>query len=166
MPRRRKRPISAAPPPQWKGDHGTGTPAANAGTEVRPLDGANPNRFARRQRINQVDRLKPRLSLRQYQAAMALQAAHCAVEALSSGTPLRARVDATPRPDTAVAAKVDAVSRLVWLMDAVPTAMRDVVTHVCLDNQPLRQMVKGRAYYNRMADLQVALDLVANKLRY
>ena len=165
MSRRKKR--ATIKPLPWNGDHGTGTAAANAGTELKPIEGSNPNRFARRHRVNQIDKLKPRLSQRQVQAAEAIQMAYCRVQMLSSGSPLKEVVDSSPRPDATLAAQVAAQSQLVHVMKKVPRAMRDVVEHVCWHNRPISQMdAGGNQRYNRMADFKVALDLVANHMRY
>lgn len=161
--KRRRVTIKAAP---WNGDHGTGTAAAQAGTVLEEIKD-NPNRMARRKRVSQIDELEDKLSLRQYQAAKAIQDAYCRVEMQSSGAALKEQVDSTPKPDAVIAAQVDATSRLVFVMGAVPKAMRDVVEHVCWHNLPMRSLTGGgRKHYNRSADLKVALDLVANRLRY
>ena len=163
--KRNKKSVSIKAPP-WAGDHGTGTKAAMAGTVVLPLEGDNPNRFARRQRIGQVDALKERLSQRQWQAAKAIEDAYCRVQMLSSGAPLKEQVDSSPRPDATVSTQTDAQSRLNFVMSKVPAEARDVVEHVCWYNRPMSTMTKGRKHYNRMADFKVALDLVANHMRF
>ena len=163
---RKRRAVNIKEAP-WNGDHGTGTTAALAGTELRAIEGSNPNRFARRQRVDQVKQMKPRLSQRQYQAAREIQDAHSRVQMLSSGGELKEQVDSTPRPDATVAAQVDAQSRLARAMRKVPPAMRDVVEHICWRDEPMSALAAGgKQHYNRMADLKVALDLVANHLRY
>lgn len=150
------------------GDLGTGTTAATADTEVVLLPDPNPNRLARRMRITALDRLDRRgsLSMRQMQAARAIEAAYCRVQMLSSGGEFKAKVDSTPRPDATVAAQVDANSRLVLVMSAVPPAMRDVVETVCWHSLPVESAQTEARNYRRMADLKVALDLVANRMRY
>lgn len=164
MAKRKKKVTTKALP--WNGDHGTGTQAALQGTTLEPVEGNNPNRFARRRRTSQSDVWKPKLSMRQWQAAVEIENAYCGCERLSSGGPLKERVDASPKPDAVVAIQVEAQSRLKRVMDGVPTAMRDVIEHLFWHNLPLSQLGKGRGYYNRSADVKVALDLVANKLRY
>lgn len=158
--------VTAAP---WNGDHGTGTKAACAGTElveVKTEDGRNPNRMKHRRRISQIDAMSEKLSMRQLQAARAIQEAYCRVEMQSSGAALKEQVDASPKPDAVIASQVDAMSHLAFIMGAVPKAMRDIIEHVCWHNQPIHTIKMGRSYYNRSADFKVALDLVANKLRY
>lgn len=164
--KRRGRKIATAEAP-WNGDHGTGTAAANIGTEVVPIKGSNPNRLARRQRINQIEKIKDKLSQRQFQAAQAIEVAYCRVQTLESGGPLAAKVDTSARPDANMANQVSARSHLVHVMKPVPKAMRDVVEHVCWHNRPISQLeTGGRGRYKRMADLKVALDLVANHMKY
>lgn len=150
------------------GDLGTGTTAAQADTEVVLLPDPNPNRIARRTRVTALDRLDRRgsLSMRQMQAAREIEMAYCRVEMLSSGGEFKARVDSTPKPDATVAAQVDAISRLAFAMSAVPSAMRDVVEAVCWHSLPVESAQTFEKNYRRMADLKVALDLVANRMRY
>ena len=156
--------VSTAPLP-WNGDHGTATAAATAGTVLVPMGG--PNRMARRYRVSIIDTMEARLSMRQVQAARAIQEAYCRAEMLSSGGPLKEQVDASPKPDAAVASQVDAMSTLTYVMSAVPSAMRDVVEWVCWHNMPIHRLTgSGRKQYNRTADFKVAMDLVANRLRY
>lgn len=150
----------------WNGDHGTGTAAANAGTALEPLEGSNPNRFARRVRRPQSDRWKSELSTRQYQAALAIEEAYCRVQMLSSGGELKEQVDATPKPDATIAAQVDATSQLARVMKRIPQSIRPVIEHLFWHNRALSQFVQGKAFYNRRAEVKVALDLVANELRY
>jgi len=157
-----KRHVSIAQAP-WNGDHGTGTAAATAGTVVEPM-ADSPNRMAVRKRVNVIDTLTS-LSMRQQQAAKEIQEAYCRVEMQSSGSALKEQVDASPKPDAVIAAQVDAMSRLAHAMSAVPSAMRDVVEHVCWENRQIATISK-RTGYNRMADFKVAMDLVANRLRY
>lgn len=150
----------------WNGDHGTGTMAATRGTVLEPLEGDNPNRFKRRKRVNQIEAMRNKLSQRQFQAAQAIEVAYCRVQTLSSGSPLKAKVDSTPKPDATVSHQTDAQAQLVHVMAKVPPSARDIVEHVCWHNLPVNDIAKGRNHYNRMADLKVALDLVANGMRY
>lgn len=163
--RSRKRPAKPQLP-DLGGDHGPNTPAATAGTYVEPLtdaEGRNPNNLGRRRRKNALSGLG--LSMRQAQAGEAIRDAYARVESLSSGGPLKAKVDASPKPDEVVTAQVEAQSHLAFVMAAVPSGdMRRVVEHVCWNNQPVFTC-KGSETMNR-ACLKVALYLVANKLRY
>lgn len=150
------------------GDHGTGTRAAMAGKEVRPIrdtNGNNPNNIGRVEAINVLAGLSF-LSMRQFQAGEEIQLAWLGVEKISSGGELKEQVDSTPKPDAAMAIQIDAQSRLVNAMSAVPSDMRGIVEHVCWHNLPLKKQSKRSKYFERQSELQVALDLVANKLRY
>lgn len=165
---KRKKAVSLS---EFNGDHGTGAPAAMAGTsleEVKTDDGRNPNRQARRRRINRIEQMMKRgqLNMRQYQAAMDIQEAWCWVEMLSSGGELKERVQASPKPDATIAVQMDAVSRLKFVMDAVPGAMRYVVEHVCWHNRSLNTADAGKKHGSAKSNLLVALELVANQLRY
>jgi hypothetical protein len=51
-------------------------------------------------------------------------------------------------------------------MKAVPSNMRYVVEHVCIYNNPLSSLPKRSSNGSHSANLKVALDLVANRLKY
>lgn len=158
---RAKTSVTTKPLP-WKGDHGTGTAAATAGTVVVPLEG--PNRMAQRRKVCVIDSLTS-LTLRQHQAAHAIRDAYGRVEMLSSGGPLKERVQSSPKPDATVAAQVDAQSRLVRCTRAVLRADRAIVDHVCWHNRPITEL--GRMGYPRaMARFVAAMDRVADSLGY
>ena len=169
MPRKASRYISTAKKP-WGGDHGTGTQAANCGTEIVALkdeNGSNPNNMGQRRRVDRIQWLMDRgyLSMRQFQAGKAIQSAYGRVESLSSGSPLKERVQASPKPDATVAAQVDANSQLVHVLRPVLRSERDIVEHVCRDNQPITTL--GRSGYIRAAArLRQALDRVADHMKY
>lgn len=150
--------------PELGGDHGPNTPAATAGTYLEAITdehGKNPNNIGRRRRKNALTGLG--LSMRQSQAGEAIRDAYARVESLSSGGPLKAKVDASPKPDAVVTAQVEAQSHLAFVMKAVPRGeMRRVVEHVCWNNQPV-WTCKGTETMNK-ACLKVALTLVANKM--
>ena len=167
MAKKRNRTVTLA---EFNGDHGTGTLAAKAGTKLEPVtndDGKNPNKMARRRRINRIEDMMKRhqLNMRQYQAAMEIQEAWCRVEMLSSGGELKERVQASPKPDATIDIQVSAMSRLQYVMSAVPSAMRYVIEHVCWHNQTLSSLPQDNRG-NHSSNFKVALDLVANKMRY
>ena len=119
MPRKkRKQPYK---PPVMRGDHGTGT-----------------------------------------QAAQAIQDAHSRVEMLSSGGPLKERVQASPKPDATIDVQVDAISRRKHLMDPIPRGMAYVVEHVCWHNKPLSDLGPEHVH---LGILRRALSAVAEKRR-
>lgn len=157
--RGRQKPSKPIP---FNGDHGTGTQAAMAGTVLEPLvdeRGGNPNNLGQRRRMDVIEALG--LDMRQKQAATAIRDAHCRVEMLSSGGELKEQVDASPKPDAAVAAQVDALSNRSRYMAAVPRDFRKVVEHVCWNNQPISKLPGSRNSHS--ACFKVAMDLVANK---
>lgn len=134
-------------------------------TVLEPLtdeNGKNPNNIGRRRRKNALSGLG--LSMRQEQAGEAIRDAYARVESLSSGSPLKEQVDASPKPDAVVAAQVDAQSHLAFVMKPVSREWRNVVEHVCWNNKPI-WTCPGIEEANR-AGLKVTLDLVANRLRY
>jgi hypothetical protein len=135
-----------------------------AGKVIEPIKGdANGT-----MRVSTVDQLAKMtgLSLRQYQAGIEIRDAWSGVEMLSSGSPLQEQVDSTPKPDATIAHQMDAQSRLVNAMKAVPSAMRAVIERVCWHNMPLERMGGGSGYYRRQAVFYSTLDSVADHLRY
>jgi len=166
--RGKRKSVSVAPTP-FNGDHGTGTIAAMAGTVVEEITnekGENPNHVARRLRVERIEDMARRgqISLRQYQAGKELRDAWCGVEKLSSGSELKERVQSSPKPDATIAVQTDAMSRYKHAMDAVPGDMRYVIEHVCFENLPLHMLPGISGMHS--ANLKVALDRVANKMRY
>ena len=170
----KKKKITLAP---LIGDHGTGTLAANMGTSLEPLVDSqgkrNPNNMGRRRRKLQSLVWQDKLSLRQVQAAEAIERAYAGVERLGSGgdsigrmIDLRTSVDASPKPDATIDVQAGAQSQLVRVMKAVPKAARPVIEHLFWHNRALSQFAQGKAFYNRTAEIKVALDLVANHMRY
>jgi len=150
----------------FRGDHGTGTAAAMAGTELVEVEG-DKNRMGRRQRVEQVEWMMKRglLDMRQYQAAQAIRDAYCRAQMLSSGSPLKERVQASPKPDATIAAQVDAVSRLAHVMRPVLRSDRMIVESICWHNYPVTQL--GRMGVVRgTARFRIAMDRVADWLRF
>lgn len=145
--------------PQFNGDHGTGTQAANKNTVIEALDG--PNKMGRRRRVNVIETITS-LSQRQRQAADEIQNAYCRNEMLSSGSPLKEQVDASPKPDAVVASQMDAMNRLTRAMKAVRTSERHLVYHICWHNQPGRTS----GVVNWQKRFKAAMDRVADHLRY
>jgi len=165
MPRARKKPQK--PKPMVVGDIGPLTQAQQSNVDFEDIKGdANGRKYKRRR--EQLDWMiykaapSQRISTRQWQAGIEIRNRYCAKEALSSGDELKEQVDKSPRPDGAVAAQIDAISALKEVMDLVPSNMLAVVEHVCHHNEPISSFPNPGA----KAQLQVALDLVANGLRY
>lgn len=161
-----RRHVSLARAP-WNGDHGTGTAAATAGTqlcEVLNDDGKNPNRVAQRRRVNVIETLNS-LTLRQSQAAKDIQNAFGRVESLGSGSAMKERVDASRTSDAMVPMQVDAHSRLRGLMAQVLPSEQAIVQSICWRNErpPTLTRTERRRW---MARFQQAMDRVADHLQY
>ena len=149
----------------YTGDHGPGTQAATAGTVIEEVDGQQHNRTARRRRVEAVDAISHRLSMRQWQAAKEIRDAYCQCEKLSSGSPLKEQVDSSPRPDAQIAAHIDAQSRLARAMRKVPGGIpRKIVVAICWENKRPEDLPDTWA--SVMGQFKVTMDLVANHLRY
>lgn len=163
---RKRRKPSSPHVPQFNGDHGQNTLAAKIGTVVEPIvetDGSNPNQMARRRRVEAVDYFK--LSMRQEQAAKAIRNAYCRAEMLSSGGPLKEKVQSSSRPDAAVASQIEVQAELTFVMSGVPNACRRVVEHVCWHNLSAHSLRPGNEVTNR-ALFKVAMDKVADALKF
>ena len=168
--RRRSAVRVSLPKIKLSGDHGTGTLAATAGTELVPLvdeKGSNPNNIGRRQRISIINRMlrDGKLTQRQYQAAEAIQIAYERVQALQGSIQIRERVDASPRPDAAITMQVERISRLAHVTKPIRRRDRFIVEHVCCHNKPLGQLraIGGPRGYQRLTD---NLERVADFLRF
>lgn len=141
----------------YAGDHGTGTAAAREGALLVPIK-SDPNRRARIQRIDAYKRIP--LTMRQEQAARAIRDAYCRVEMLSSGGPLKERIQSSPKPDQTIDVQVAAQSALHWAMAAVSRVNRPIVEHVLWHNRSLRSLNIPRCG-NRLRD---TLDRVADHI--
>lgn len=157
--------------PKLGGDHGTGTMAANANTELRALkneNGSNPNNMGQRQRVNVIDRLVQRdlLTMRQHQAANEIQEAYCRVQMLSSGSELKEQVQSSPKPDATIAVQIAAQSRYFKAMEKVRKSDREIIEHVCCLNLPVMMLARGRHAVRRYQRMRKTLDDVADHLGY
>lgn len=144
------------------GDHGTGTTAATHGTVLEKLPD-NPNHMGRRYRKDVYKAMS--LTMRQEQAARALRDAYCGVEALSSGGPLKERVQSSPKPDATIDVQCAAISRLVILTTGVLRADRQIVEHILRDNQP--GVLLSRAGVENWSErFKQTMDRVADRAGY
>ena len=152
--------------PKFNGDHGTTTKLARTGTVLEPMEndnGKNPNNVFRRRRTEAIENFT--LSMRQGQAAKAVRNAYCRREMLTSGGPLKEKVQTSSRPDASVATLLEAQAQLDLCMAAVPRDFKAVVEHICWHNLPAYTLKPGTETMHR-AMFKVAMDLVANKLRF
>jgi hypothetical protein len=170
--KRKRKSVSVKAMP-YIGDHGTGTAAATAGTVLEPAtdkpSDPNPNNVGRRRRRSEIDRLAPKLTMRQEQAARAISNAYCRVQMLSSGGELREQVDSSSKPDACITAQVSAQSDLAYVMTGVPQApveCRQAIEQVCWHGEPIGRLASGRAHEKYMTCLKVALNAVADHMRY
>lgn len=151
-----------APPKAFNGDHGTGTAAATAGTFIEKVED-DANNMGRRRRKSAIDAIN--LTMRQEQAARAIEDAWCRLEMLSSGGELKEQVDASPKPDAVIAAQVHAQSRWQHVTKPILRSERFLVHWVCcLNNSILHAGRKGEVRGTER--FRVAMDRVADHLRY
>lgn len=150
-----------------RGDHGTGTAAANASTVLVAVPD-DKNGMKRRQRIGALELVLKHsgMSQRQYQAGKRIRDTF---EKTQSSPPAikEIQVDTCPTPDATIDVQVDAQSDYSYAMSAVPPRFRHIVEHVCVENRPISQLPGSRIMGgSHRACLMVALDLVANKMGY
>jgi len=158
----RRKPSLAKLP--WNGDHGPSTAAATAGTVLEPIEGDNPNRIARRRHKSAIEAIK--LTMRQEQAAKAIEEAWCRLQMCSSGGALKEQVDASPRPDASIARQVDAQSRWQWVTKALLSSERRLVEWVCCENQSIQMAGRKIGEARATERFRVAMDRVADHLRF
>ena len=150
-----------------RGDHGTGTRAAMASTVLVAVPD-DKNGMKRRQRIGALELVLKNsgMSQRQYQAGKRIRDTF---EATQSSPPAikEIQVDTCPTPDATIDVQVDAQSDYAFAMSAVPPRFKHIVEHVCVENRPISQLPGSQIMGgSHRACLMVALDLVANRLRY
>lgn len=145
------------------------TPAQNAGTTIETVREPGKADRKRRYRLHILEQMHRggRISRRQMLAGMELHEAWCATQ-LSPPAVREVVVDGTMDPDRITVAQVEAMQRYADLAAAVPAAQRYVVRHVVLDNRAVRDGLARNAMeaHGPMAELQVALELVANRLGF
>lgn len=132
--------------------------------EIRNDDGSNPNRMARRRRPSAIDAMT--LTMRQEQAAKAIEEAWCLVQTTGSGSELKAKVDSSPKPDAVVAAQVDAQSRWVHVTKPILRSERRIVEWVCCSNYQITLAGRVLGEVRASERFKVAMDRVADWLRF
>ncbi len=159
----RKKPTT--PPTPW--DAGPDTVMQKAGTAIRPVP-EDKNGMKRKVRLDPIDRapLLAALSRRQRSAAQEITEAW---EATGKGPPAIKEifVDSTPNPTASIATHIDRMSRFHRVWGCVPSGDASrVVAHVCCDRRAIRDGLARNSTETGMwvAQLQVALDLVANEM--
>lgn len=110
---------------------------------------------------------QPEISTRQRDAGLRLHEAYCRTE-LSGDAPFtKVYVDVSPDPAAVALAQAERVTEYAILMAKVPQNMRGPVWHVAVMSKFLRSGYSkdGKEASMHKAQLQVALDLLANHLR-
>lgn len=159
-----KRPVTLNATP-W--DLGPVTSAAQAGTVVETLPEPNPNRVQRRRRICVLEAMhsKGALTLAQYNAGKALQAAWEACHR-SPDKLHKVRVDVSGNPDAPVTMHVERTGRLAKLTRNIPRTSLPVVEHVIYGNRHINAMhgnPKGGTARAHLRRLHEALDALHGK---
>ena len=149
------------------------TEAQNAGCVVETIREEGKARRKRRYRLHVLERMAKetdglmRITERQKLAGMALHDAWCGT-LLSPPAVREIVVDSTPRPDDLTVHQVIAMQRYADLIGVIPRQFRPVARHVACENRALRDGMArdGMEASGKLAELQVALDLLANHLGY
>lgn len=153
--------------PTYNGDHGTGTAAATHGTVIEPAEdenGKNPNNIGVRRRKSAIESMS--LTMRQEQTAKAIQKAWGNVDKLGSGGPLREHVDASPKPDAAIAAQVEANNRWTHVMRPFSQQERIIIEWVCCANYPITTIGRRLGIPRASELFKKYMDKGADWLRY
>ena len=164
MPRRKRKPHAL--PPQ--GDIGPDTPAQRAGAVILNVieDSGAVFRRKRKDHPLEVMVVAGKISARQCAAGLKLHEAYCRTEMGPDSAFTRDFVDTSPNPSAVALAQTESITRFIAIFRHVPPAMKPVVWHVAINGKPLRAGFSrsGKEASGHCAQLQVALDLVANHL--
>ena len=164
MPRRKRKPLSL--PPQ--GETGPDTAAQRAGAHIGVYAEDSGAVFRRKRRDHPLEVLAAnnKISSRQCAAGLRLHEAYCITEMGPDAAFTRDYVDTSPNPAAVALAQTERITRFVAIFRHVPAAMKGVVWHVAINGKQLRAGFSrdGKEASSHCAQLQVALDLVANHL--
>lgn len=161
-----------------QGDIGPKTPAALAGTTIMVFREDNGAEFRRKYRDHALEIMarskhrngkprQPEISTRQRDAGLRLHEAYCRTE-LSGDAPFtKVYVDVSPDPSAVALSQAERVTEYAKLMSEIPSDLRGPVWHVAVMSKMLRAGYSkdGKEAAMHKAQLQVALDLLANHLR-
>ena len=163
MPKPRRKP---SPPPQ--GDTGPDTPAQRNGADVITYREKNGAEYRRKRRKHALEIMHGagKINARQCAAGIKLHELHCIVEMTGDAPFTKCYVDTSPNPSAVSLVQAERLSGFVDLFRHVPSAFKSVVWHVAIHGKQLRAGFSrdGRAAQAHKAQLQVALDLLANRL--
>jgi hypothetical protein len=156
-------------------DMGATGPANRAGlvleeaSETDPQTGrkANPNGVLRARRVDMLEHYhrKGQISTAGLNAAEALRDAFEATQR-APGWPESERVDASPKPDQAVAMQIDRISRFHAVNRLVPQADRELIDMCVLRSGTpgTLSQYRGRRYHEGIKVLAAALDRLAGAM--
>ena len=165
MPRRKRKPQPL--PPQ--GDTGPDTAAQREGSVILHVREDSGAVFRRKRWDHPLEVLvaNNKISARQCAAGLKLHEAYCITEMGPDSAFLRDYVDTSPNPSAVALMQTERITKFVAIFRHVPAAMKDVVWHVAINGKQLRAggfSRNSREASGHCAQLQVALDLVANHL--
>jgi hypothetical protein len=161
MPKARTRP---SPPPQYAGDIGPNTAAAQAGKTVTTTNQPNNERRAYRPHILDIMRSRGQLTAHQHAAGIRISYAWENTQRSPSYDLADPRVDATPDPEARTMVNVEAAYASAQIMKLVPRPCTAVVTHVCQLGRAIEDGL-ARTPEQQAAALNLlrrALDLVSD----
>lgn len=149
------------------------TDAQDAGCELVVIDDGEGRCYRmRRYRTHTLERMAKengamRVSERQLLAGLDLHAAYCRTQLSSPAIP-EIQVDRTPRPDEATVNKCHAATVFAKMTTGIQREHMKVVRHVCCEDRAIRNGLasNGHEASYMVAQLKVALDIIANRLGY
>lgn len=163
--------------PLAQGDTGPMTAAQMEGAVLLSIREDNGAEFRRKRRDHALEIMastkclngKPKqaeISTRQRDAGLRLHALHCVTEMSPDASFTRVYVDASPNPGAVALAQAERLAKFIELSRHIPRGMSGVVWHVAIRSRQLRDGFSrdGRDAQTHCAQLQVALDILANHL--
>jgi len=132
-----KRRKATTKPLPWNGDHGPGTQAATAGTELQPVEGDNPNRMARRQRRTLAEIYRARGLLTKEQADAAEDLLDAWEETQTGSTLEKVKVDIVGRPKGMSEQLIWKARQLAHVTSSIPKELRAIVFDTVIEQAPI-----------------------------
>jgi hypothetical protein len=166
MARRRKRTKDVT---LYHGDTGPDTAAQMQGAEIRRQDIGSGAvlRYKRRWHVLELMHKRAAISARQRDSGMELHARYERTGLSPASAFTKVQVDTTPDWDAITLGQIERQHAFTRLSRHVPKAFQKPVWHVCIEGKELKDGLARDAMEqsSMMAQLQVALDILANELR-
>jgi len=165
MAKRKRRPYQ----PPVQGEVGPITPAQMKGAVILTLREKNGTEFRRKRRDHALEILHKggKINARQCAAGLRLHELYCITEMGPDAAFTRVYVDTTANPSAVALAQAERLTKFIELSREIPRGMSGVVWHVAIKGRQLRDGYSrdSKDAGVHCAQLQVALDVLANHLR-